>query len=67
MDMRFSADAQVDGEKLFMAMQGFDKRLTLNASAPVTLSLRDRTVNREDMLHLCAKVMERLIDRMNRV
>ena len=24
-------------------------------------------VNREDMLHLCAKVMERLIDRMNRV
>ena len=48
-------------------MQGFDKRLTLNASAPVTLSLRDRTVNREDMLHLCAKVMERLIDRMNRV
>ena len=67
MDMRFSADAQVDGEKLFKAMQGFDKRLTLNASAPVTLSLRDRTVNREDMLHLCAKVMERLIDRMNRV
>ena len=67
MDMRFSADAQVDGEKLFKAMQGFDKRLTLDASAPVTLSLRDRTVNREDMLHLCAKVMERLIDRMNRV
>ena len=67
MDMRFSADAQVDGEKLFKAMQGFDKRLTLNAAAPVTLSLRDRTVNREDMLHLCAKVMERLIDRMNRV
>ncbi|MBP3524740.1 MAG: transcription-repair coupling factor, partial [Clostridia bacterium] len=67
MDMRFSADAQVDGEKLFKAMQGFDKRLTLNASAPVTLSLRDRTVNREDMLHLSAKVMERLIDRMTRV
>ena len=67
MDMRFSADAQVDGEKLFKAMQGFDKRLTLNASAPVTLSLQDRTVNREDMLHLCAKVMERLIDRMGRV
>ncbi|MGN0772958.1 MAG: transcription-repair coupling factor [Candidatus Ventricola sp.] len=67
MDMRFSAEAQVDGGKLFKAMQGFDKRLTLNASVPVTLSLRDRTVNREDMLHLCAKVMERLIDRMNRI
>lgn len=67
MDMRFSADAQVDGAKLFKAMQGFDKRLTLNASVPVTLSLRDRTLNREDMLHLSAKVMERLIDRMNRV
>ena len=49
------------------ALQGFDKRLTLNASVPVTLSLRDRTLNKEDMLHLTAKVMERLIDRMNRV
>lgn len=67
MDMRFSPKAQVDGEKLFKAMQGFDPRLTLNAAAPVTLSLCDRTVNREDMLHLSAKVMERLIDRMKRV
>ena len=67
MDMRFSNNAQVDGEKLFKALQGFDKRLTLNASVPVTLSLRDRTLNKEDMLHLTAKVMERLIDRMNRV
>ena len=67
MDMRFSNNAQVDGEKLFKALQGFDKRLTLNASVPVTLTLRDRTMNREDMLHLTAKVMERLIDRMSRV
>ena len=67
MDMRFAGNAQVDGEKLFKALQDFDKRLTLNASVPVTLSLRDRTLNKEDMLHLTAKVMERLIDRMNRV
>ncbi len=67
MDMRFAGNAQVDGEKLFKALQGFDKRLTLNASVPVTLSLRDRTMNREDLLHLTAKVMERLIDRMSRV
>ena len=52
---------------LFKALKGFDKRLTLNASVPVTLSLRDRTLNKEDMLHLTVKVMERLIDRMNRV
>ena len=67
MDMRFANNAQVDGEKLFKALQGFDKRLTLSVSMPVTLSLRDRTLNKEDMLHLTAKVMERLIDRMSRV
>jgi len=67
MDMRFAANAQVDGEKLFKALQGFDKRLTLNAALPVTLCLRDRTLNREDMLHLAAKVMERLLDRMDRL
>ena len=67
MDMRFSANAQVDGEKLFKALQGFDKRLTLSVSLPVTLTLRDRTMNKEDLLHLTAKVMERLIDRMSRV
>ncbi|MBQ2834368.1 MAG: transcription-repair coupling factor, partial [Clostridia bacterium] len=54
MDMRFSNDAQVDGEKLFKALQGFDKRLTLSVSLPVTLTLRDRTMNKEDMLHLTA-------------
>ena len=67
MDMRFANDAQVDGVKLFKAMQGFDRRMTLNASVPVTLSLCDRTIGREDMLHLAVKVMERLIDRMNRI
>ena len=64
-DMRFAANAQVDGEKLFKALQGFDKRLTLNASLPVTLTMRDRTMAREDMLHLTAKVMERLLARMD--
>ena len=63
-DMRFAANAQVDGEKLFKALQGFDKRLTLNAAPPVTLSMRDRTMAREDMLHLTTKVMERLLARM---
>ena len=64
MDMRFAAAAQVDGVRLFKAVSGFDKRLTLNAASPVTLVLRDRTLAREDMLHLCVKVMERLISRM---
>ena len=40
-------------------------QLTLNAALPVTLSMRDRTMAREDMLHLTAKVMERLLARMD--
>lgn len=64
-DMRFAANAQVNGEKLFKALNGFDKRLTLNAALPVTLSVRDRTLGREDMLHLTTKIMERLLSRMN--
>ncbi|MBQ7051196.1 MAG: transcription-repair coupling factor [Clostridia bacterium] len=64
MEMRFAANAQLDGEKLFKALQGFDKRLTLNAALPVRLVLADRTVNKEDMLHLATKVMERLLARM---
>ena len=36
-DMRFALNAQVDGQKLFTALNGFDKRLTLNAAPPVTL------------------------------
>ena len=63
-DMRFSPRAQVDGEKLFKALNGFERRLTLNAALPVTLTLRDRTLGREDLLHLCVKVMERLLSRM---
>lgn len=63
-DMRFAPDAQVDGEKLFRAMNKFEPRLTLNAAPPVTLTLRDRTLAREDMLHLTVKVMERLLERM---
>ena len=63
-DMRFAPNAQVDGQKLFKALTGFDKRLTLNAAAPVTLTLRDATLNREDLLMLCVKVMERLLARM---
>ena len=63
-DMRFALNAQVDGQKLFAALNGFDKRLTLNAAPPVTLTLRDQTLNREDLLMLCVKVMERLLARM---
>ena len=63
-DMRFALNAQVDGQKLFTALNGFDKRLTLNAAPPVTLTLRDQTLNREDLLMLCVKVMERLLARM---
>ena len=58
-DMRFALNAQVDGQKLFTALNGFDKRLTLNAAPPVTLTLRDQMLNREDLLMLCVKVMER--------
>ena len=64
-DMRFAANAQVDGQKLFKALTGFDKRLTLNAAPPVTLTLKDTTLNREDLLMLCVKVMERLLARRN--
>ena len=64
-DMRFAANAQVDGQKLFKALTGFDKRLTLNAAPPVTLTLKDTTLNREDLLMLCVKVMERLLARMD--
>ena len=60
----FALNAQVDGQKLFTALNGFDKRLTLNAAPPVTLTLRDQTLNREDLLMLCVKVMERLLARM---
>lgn len=63
--MRFAANAQVDGQKLFKALTGFDKRLTLNAAPPVTLTLKDTTLNREDLLMLCVKVMERLLARMD--
>ena len=63
-DMRFSPQAKIDGQKLFEAMQRFDPRLTLNARAPVSLRLQDRTLAREDMFHLCVKVMERLLTRM---
>ena len=62
--MRFAPDAQVDGERLFKALQNFDRRLTLNAARPVTLSMRDDTLAREDMLHLTTKAMERLLARM---
>ena len=62
--LRFSPQASVDGERLFKALQGFDKRLALNYGNPASLVLRDRTLAREDMLHLCAKVMERLLARM---
>ena len=64
-DMRFAANAQVDGQKLFKALTGFDKWLTLNAAPPVTLTLKDTTLNREDLLMLCVKVMERLLARMD--
>ena len=67
MDMRFAANAQVDGERLFRALQGFDKRLTLSAALPVTLILRDGSLGREDVLHLTVKVMERLLDRMDKL
>jgi len=63
-DMRFSLRAQLDGQRLFAALQGFDKRLALNYGTPPALVLRDPTVGREDMLHLCTKVMERLLARM---
>lgn len=62
--MRFADNAQVDGEKLFKALTGFDRRLTLNAAMPVTMTFRDDTLGKEDMLHLCVKVMERLLARM---
>ena len=65
MDMRFASTAQVDGARLFTAMNGFDRRLSLNAAPPVSLVLRDRTLAREDMLHLAVKIMERLLERMN--
>ncbi len=64
MDMRFGNAAQVDGAKLFKAVSGMDKRLTLNAASPVTLILRDGALSREDMLHLCVRAMERLLSRM---
>ena len=64
MTMRFAGGAQVDGERLFKAMNGFDKRLTLSVAQPVSLVMRDRTLAREDMLHVTAKAMERLISRM---
>ena len=51
-------------QELITALNGFDKRLTLNAALPVTLTLRDQTLNREDLLMLCVKVMERLLARM---
>ncbi len=66
MDMRFAPNAQVDGGRLFKAMMNFDKRLTLSAASPVMLILRDRTVNREDMLHLAVKMMERLLEKMGK-
>lgn len=62
MDMKFSAKTGIDGQKLFNAMQKFDPRLTFT-NMPPTLILRDRTMAREDMLHLTLKVMERLIER----
>ena len=61
-DMKFSPKTQVDGQKLFNAMQKFDPRLTF-ANMPPTLIMRDRTKSREDMLHLTLKVMERLLER----
>ena len=65
-DMRFSLRAQLDGQRLFAALQGFDKRLALNYGTPPSLVLRDATLGREDMLHLAVKIMERLLDRMQR-
>lgn len=62
MDMKFSAKTGIDGQKLFNAMQKFDQRLTFT-NMPPTLILRDRTMAREDMLHLTLKVMERLLER----
>ncbi len=61
-DMKFSPRTQVNGQKLFFAMQKFDPRLTLSTTPPM-LILRDRTQGREDMLHLTLKVMERLLER----
>jgi len=61
-DMKFSQKTQVDGQKLFNAMQKFDPRLTF-ANMPPMLIMRDRTKAREDMLHLTLKVMERLLER----
>ena len=66
MDMRFAPQAQVDGEALFKALTGFDARMTLSASSPVMLTMRDSTMAREDMLHLTVKAMERLLARMER-
>ena len=64
LDMRFAANAQLDGEKLFKALLKFDPRVTLNAALPVTLTLRDAKLGREDMLMTGVKVMERLLARM---
>ena len=64
LDMRFAANAQLDGEKLFKALLKFDPRVTLNAALPVTLTLRDPGLGREDMLMTAVKVMERLMAKM---
>ena len=64
LDMRFAANAQLDGEKLFKALLKFDPRVTLNAALPVTLTLRDPRLGREDMLMTAVKVMERLMAKM---
>ena len=56
--------AQLDGEKLFKALLKFDPRVTLNAALPVTLTLRDPKLGREDMLMTAVKVMERLMAKM---
>ena len=64
-DMRFAANAQLDGEKLFKALLKFDPRVTLSVAPPVMLTVRDAKLGREDLLLTTAEIMQRLVDRMN--
>ena len=61
--MFFSPAVTLDAQVFMSALQNLDPRLTLSNSRTVTLLLQDKTLGREDLLHVCVNVMERLSSR----
>ncbi len=65
-EMRFSRDAEVDGEKLLKSVLSMDRRMTLTGKGAASIIIQDPKISRDEMLNLSVKLMEKLTEKMTR-